>query len=44
MMMLDKNGEARCANTLELLGHWFKVDNSHYFVPLNKKKYGKEKI
>lgn len=34
-VILEENGEARCANTLRLLGHWFKVDGVKYFVPLN---------
>jgi hypothetical protein len=27
----EPNGELRCPNTLELLGHWFTVDNTTYY-------------
>ena len=31
------SNEVRDAQTLELLGHWFTVTSTRYFVPLTKK-------
>lgn len=34
-VIIDGN-KVRCANSYELLGHTFNVDNIRYFVPLKK--------
>lgn len=31
-VLLEPNGELRALN-LELIGHWFKVDNVIYYIP-----------
>lgn len=31
-VLKEPNGELRCVNTLALIGHWFKVDSSIYYV------------
>jgi hypothetical protein len=35
MIVILDNDKVRCSNTLELLGHWFIVDNTRYYVPIN---------
>lgn len=35
VQLTTTNSELRNADTLELLGHWFQVDNSIYFIPLH---------
>jgi hypothetical protein len=30
---LEPNGELRNTSTLELVGHWFKVDKTIYYLP-----------
>jgi hypothetical protein len=34
MVVLEKNGEVRKKRNLELIGHWFKVDNTIYYILL----------
>jgi hypothetical protein len=34
-VILEKNKEVREANTLELIGHWFRQDDSIYLIKLN---------
>jgi hypothetical protein len=34
-VLLEPDGELRCANTLSLVGHWFKVDQTIYYLPLS---------
>lgn len=33
--LLEKNGSVRDVYDLELLGHWFQVDNVVYFININ---------
>ena len=34
-VILEKNKEVRDSNTLELIGNWFKQDNTIYLLKLN---------
>ena len=34
-VILEKNKEVRETNTLELIGHWFRQDDSIYLIKLN---------
>jgi hypothetical protein len=34
-VILEKNKEVREDNTLELIGHWFRQDDSIYLIKLN---------
>ena len=34
--LFELDGTVRCPNTLELLGHWFIVDNVTYWMPYER--------
>lgn len=34
MVILEPNGELRNKQTLELIGHWFKVNQTIYYIKL----------
>lgn len=33
-VLLENNNKIRHKNTLELIGHWYKIDNITYYIPL----------